>query len=73
LRFIVLAVPAMMFFSTVVTGNHYFFDGFAGLAVATAGLSIALLLEARFSSNPGRSIPYLRPRRAAGVAVDRAA
>jgi len=64
MRVAVLGAPLGMFFSTVVTGNHYFFDGFAGLAVASTGIIIALQLEKRFSSRPGRSLPYLRPKAA---------
>jgi len=60
LRFTVLAVPLTMFFSTVVTGNHYFFDGFAGLMVASTGILVALTIERRFSSGPHKSLPRLR-------------
>jgi membrane-associated phospholipid phosphatase len=49
-----------MFFSTVVTGNHYFFDGLAGVTIASTGILISLVLERRFSSAPGRSLPRLR-------------
>ncbi|HEY7269175.1 MAG TPA: phosphatase PAP2 family protein [Dehalococcoidia bacterium] len=31
--------------STIFTGNHYFLDGAAGLAVATAGLALALSMQ----------------------------
>lgn len=62
LRVLVLAIPLTMFFSTVVTGNHYFFDGLAGMAVASMAIGIALLLEKRISANPGRSLPMLRRR-----------
>jgi membrane-associated phospholipid phosphatase len=48
-----------MFFSTVVTGNHYFFDGVAGLLVASAGILMALGIEKRFGG-PERSLPRLR-------------
>jgi membrane-associated phospholipid phosphatase len=62
LRFAILIVPLTMFFSTVITGNHYFFDGFAGMTVASLGILIALLIEKKFSANPGRSLPNLRGR-----------
>jgi membrane-associated phospholipid phosphatase len=60
LRVTVLAIPLTMFLATVVTGNHYFFDGVAGLLVASTGIGFALLLERKFSSAPGRSLPQLR-------------
>lgn len=44
-RMLLLAFPAVMFFSTVVTGNHYFVDGILGIIVALAGLRIALWLQ----------------------------
>lgn len=62
LRFTVLAIPVTMFFSTVVTGNHYFFDGVAGLVVASAGLGVAMVIEKRFSSGGDRALPMLRRR-----------
>ncbi len=63
LRSLVVLIPVMMLFSTVVTGNHYFFDGIAGMTVAASGLGIALLLERKMSKNPGLSLPNLRRRR----------
>jgi membrane-associated phospholipid phosphatase len=60
LRITVLMVPLTMFFSTVVTGNHYFFDGVAGLLVASAGILIALWIEKRFSKSSERALPRLR-------------
>jgi membrane-associated phospholipid phosphatase len=63
LRILVLAIPLTMFFSTVVTGNHYFFDGIAGLSVAAFGIVVALLIESRVSANPGQSLPQLRRRK----------
>lgn len=65
LRITVLIVPLTMFFSTVVTGNHYFFDGIAGIAVASAGILMALVIEKKLSSNPGLSLPSFRRHRAA--------
>ena len=38
LRVAVLIIPLTMFFSTVVTGNHYFFDGLAGMTIASTGI-----------------------------------
>ncbi len=67
LRFAALAIPLTMWFSTVVTGNHYFFDGFAGMFVACCGLAIALFLERKFSSRPGLSLPHLRRARQASA------
>ena len=46
-RTLVLLLPAIMFTSTVVTGNHYFLDGLLGMLVASTGLGIALLLHRR--------------------------
>jgi len=60
LRRAVLVIPLLMLVSTVVTGNHYFFDGIAGMSIASAGLAVALLIEKKFASNPGASLPNLR-------------
>jgi hypothetical protein len=40
-----VAHPLTQTASTVVTGNHYFLDGAAGIAVAVAGLGFALFME----------------------------
>jgi membrane-associated phospholipid phosphatase len=64
LRSAVLVIPLTMFFATVVTGNHYFFDGIAGVTIACFGILIALFIEKRFSSAPGRSLPNFRRARA---------
>ena len=44
-RSLVLLLPVMMFVSTVVTGNHYFVDGALGIAVAGAGLLVAVKIQ----------------------------
>ena len=44
-RPVVLVLPVAMFTATVVTGNHYFVDGMLGLAVASTGLGIAVLIN----------------------------
>lgn len=40
-----LVHPIAQSASTVFTGNHYFLDGFAGIAVAMAGLAFAFLMQ----------------------------
>ncbi len=45
LRWIVLILPVVMLFSTVITGNHYFLDGMLGIVVAAIGLWLAVLLK----------------------------
>jgi len=47
MRFLVLALPLLMFTATVVTGNHYFLDGVLGVCVAATGLLLANQLERR--------------------------
>ena len=51
-RVVVWLLPIAMMTSTVVTGNHYFIDGLLGIAVALAGLGLALLIDSRLSSRP---------------------
>jgi membrane-associated phospholipid phosphatase len=60
LRPLAALIPMAMMFSTVVTGNHYIFDGVAGMIVACAGLAIALQMEKRLSQHPGASLPNFR-------------
>lgn len=38
-------LPGVMLLATVVTGNHYFVDGVAGVLVALASLALALLVH----------------------------
>ncbi|MND01922.1 hypothetical protein D3C83_211070 [compost metagenome] len=40
-----MILPVVMFFSTVITGNHYFIDGILGLLVAGAGLGVAVMVK----------------------------
>lgn len=40
-RWLILLFPAVMFVSTLVTGNHYIVDGLLGVVVAGAALGIA--------------------------------
>ncbi len=40
-----LALPALMVFAVVVTGNHYFLDVITGIAAALVGLVLAYLAE----------------------------
>jgi PAP2 superfamily protein len=44
-RWIAFAVPAAMFTSTVVTGNHWFLDCLLGLIVAMIGLAAAVMIQ----------------------------
>ncbi|HLG11906.1 MAG TPA: phosphatase PAP2 family protein [Dehalococcoidia bacterium] len=48
LRYAVLALPPMMLIATVITGNHFFVDGVAGLALAAAAFVAALWLYERW-------------------------
>jgi hypothetical protein len=41
-RAFAVIMPVMMFSDIVLTGNHYFIDAFAGIAVMLVGLGIAL-------------------------------
>ena len=50
LNAIALLLPVAMFFSIVVTGNHFILDAIAGAAVVTVGLSLAYLVE-RYSQS----------------------
>ena len=60
-RFIVLLLPLVMWFSTIVTGNHYFLDGALGVVVA----GVALMLALRLQKSDGRQIVELVTRRRA--------
>jgi membrane-associated phospholipid phosphatase len=44
-RSFVLLLPFAMFFSTLVTGNHYIVDGLLGILVSALALSIAVLIQ----------------------------
>jgi membrane-associated phospholipid phosphatase len=46
-RAAILALPPVMLFATVATGNHYFLDGVLGMIVAAIALLIAIKLQAR--------------------------
>jgi hypothetical protein len=39
--------PFMQWTSTIVTGNHFFLDGVAGIGAATIGVALALLMQRR--------------------------
>ena len=54
----VLIFPIVMFFATVVTGNHYFLDGALGLTVAMAGLGVAIYMQ---RWNERRLLPLQAP------------
>ena len=60
-RFLVLLLPPVMWFSTIVTGNHYILDGALGVFVAGAALVLALKLYKR---QTGEGLEFVFRRRA---------
>lgn len=48
LRYAVLLLPPMMLIATVITGNHFFVDGVAGLALSAVAFVVALWLHERW-------------------------
>ena len=58
MRALGLAWPIAMFFSVVLTGNHFIVDAIAGAIVCAAGLGLALALNsalARMNRKPAPS------------------
>jgi PAP2 superfamily len=48
-RIAAVMLPIAMFMAVVMTGNHFIFDGIAGIVVALIGLGIAVLISRRGS------------------------
>lgn len=45
LRYLLVLIPILTWFSTVATGSHYIIDGFIGICVALVGLVVAAWLH----------------------------
>ena len=50
---LMLALPTLMFFSIVATGNHWFLDALFGAIVAAVGMAVASRVEQHGLPLPG--------------------
>jgi membrane-associated phospholipid phosphatase len=69
LRWAVLILPPAMFLATIVTGNHFFVDGIAGLFLAAAAFIIAFWPHDRWPALQSRIAARLRRLRGAPAPV----
>ena len=69
LRWAVLILPPAMFMATIITGNHFFVDGIAGLFLCAAAFIVAYWLHERWPALQARILSRFRQLRGAPAPV----